>query len=437
MRYKKGELGTLEITPGEGEYLSEMYMNLGAWTYGEGVAALGQERFNLFVREGLLGRQETIMGPVYHLMTPGRVRVFGTAERAASFSSQLDQCYTRLCLSELNWDVLEDTHPLFERLTENAPTRKFIAARTSYGTALVAGKVAAGGYSANLLKYVAQRARSQALSNSILLVFLTPSARKGEAIAARNGAFMRLHTHLPRTTDNPKTKRFYTVPKWKQSAPQPDHGPALTAASVTREKQSTERRPDLSLDVLLKNRRQRIEHAEQALMCDGVITGQQLARHYDLRPQDLSGKLATTTVTRPQGKSCRVETSVHLIVAAQRMTRLPDETLFHRVGVAEARMLSNIEPDPERWIVEPTGKPGVELPDAQYINADGEWCAVEFDAGNYSFNTIDNKLSTFKDTGYARIIYAVTSRVRQRNVAQAFAKTLTDAPLLARWWTTD
>ena len=228
MRYKKGELGTLEITPGESEYLSAMYMDLGAWTYGEGVAALGQERFNLFVREGLLGRQETIMGPVFHLMTPGRVRVFGTAERAASFSSQLDQCYTRLCIAELGWDVLEDTHPLYERLTGNAPTRKFLAARTSYGTALVAGKVTAGGYSANLLKNLAQRVKSTALSSGLMLVVLTPSGRKGEKMAERHDAFMRLHTHLPRTVPNPETKRFFTIPERK--TPAAENGPVLTRA---------------------------------------------------------------------------------------------------------------------------------------------------------------------------------------------------------------
>ena len=332
--------------------------------------------------------------------------------------------------------MLEDTHPLYERLTGNAPTRKFLAARTSYGTALVAGKVTAGGYSANLLKNLAQRVKSTALSSGLMLVVLTPSGRKGEKMAERHDAFMRLHTHLPRTVPNPETKRFYVIPERKQGTPSPDQGPALTRAGVSKEKRAAQSRPDLSLNILLKNRKQRIECAEQALMCDGVITAQQLARHYDLRPHDLSGKLATTTLTRPQGKSSRVETSTHLIVAAQRMTRLPDETLFHRVGIAEARMLSSVEPDPERWIVEPNGRQGIELPDARYISPDGELCAVEFDAGNYSFNTIDDKLTTFKSSGYSRIIYAVTSRVRQRNVARVFADKLTEPPLLTRWWTT-
>lgn len=418
------------LSPQEKEALTLLYTDLGAWTQGEGVAALGQERFQELLRAGLLARQETLMGPVYHLMAPGRKAVFGTTDDAASFASQLDQCYLRLSLAELGWELLPEGDPFSRELQQYAPTRNFHEARTEYGVALVMGKLTGGGVSSDHLKYLAETQRSQALSKRYFLVILTPSKRKGEGIAARYESFIRLRTHLPRTTSDASLTRFFTVPTGKPK----DASPILTSASAQKARRARNPLPELTLETLQLNRRSRIEQAEAALMCDGVLTSQQLERHFGLVPTDLSGHLATTTVVRPKGKSCRTEVTTHLLVAHRRMTRLSDEVLMHRVGLSGTRQQLSIPPDPERWIVEPGGRTSVELPDAKWVNENGEQWAVEFDPGNYTYSTVEDKLQSFRDQDYSSIIYSVTSAVRQRNIYQRFEKQLGQMPVLVQWW---
>lgn len=332
------------LTPAEHQALTLLYTDLGAWTAGEGIAALGLERFQELLRAGLLARQETLMGPVYHLMAPARKAVFGTTDDAASFASQLDQCYLRLCLKELNWHPLTEGDPFSRNLQQFAPSRNFHEVRTEYGVALVTAKISSGGLSRPYLKRLAETQRSQALAHHYYLVILTPSKRKGEGIAARYEAFIRLKTHLPRTTADATITRFFTVPTGKPK----DASPVLTSVGAQKARRGKNPLPDLTLSILQLPRRARIQHAEEALMCDGVLTSQQLERHYGLVPTDLSGRLATTTVARPKGKATATEVNTHILVADRRMTRLPDEVLLHRVGLSATRHQQSISPDPER-----------------------------------------------------------------------------------------
>lgn len=74
------------------------------------------------------------------------------------------------------------------------------------------------------------------------------------------------------------------------------------------------------------------------------------------------------------------------------------------------------------------------MPDAKWIDENGQAWAVEFDPGNYIYSTIEDKLQSFRDQDYAGVIYSVTSPVRQRNIYKRFEKQLGRAPLLVQWW---
>lgn len=414
----------------EKEHLKSLYMDMGAWTQTEGIAALGAERFNQFVREGLLGRQQTLMGPVFHLLALGRIAVFGTANDAASLTSQLDQCYFRLCLQKLNWHLIQPGEPLSRDLQQYAPSSNYREVRTSYGVALVAGKLNGAGITTDHLRKLALQQRSSALHHRYYIVILTPSPKRARTVEAQFQAFLKIERCLPRTTNNDSISRFITIPKSQAK----DHGAVLTPTGAERNRKSKTPLPEYTLETLMLPRKARIERAELALDCDGVLTSQQLIKHFGLTTQDLSGRLATSTILRPKGKSTATEVQTNVIIANKKLIHVPENTLAHRIGLSETRQTLSIEPDPERWVIEPGTREGYEKPDARFIDENGEQHAVEYDAGWYSYPTIEKKLDSFQSLGYTNVIYAVATPLRGKNVYERFAAKLPNPPILAKWW---
>ncbi|GMA15390.1 hypothetical protein E5F05_00540 (plasmid) [Deinococcus metallilatus] len=186
------------ITPGEKQHLTKLYMDDGAWTYSEAVSFLGEARFREMLQDRLLGRQDTEMGPVYHLLARGRLAAFGTADEAASLTRQLDLAYLRLSMAELGWRFTDKTSPFYRGFDKLFPGLKFREAETTLGRVLLAGKLSGGGYSVDGIERLMRQVKSTALSRNLLFVILTPHARRGQQRAQVHSSALRLIHHLPR-----------------------------------------------------------------------------------------------------------------------------------------------------------------------------------------------------------------------------------------------
>ncbi|MBB5293388.1 hypothetical protein E5F05_00535 (plasmid) [Deinococcus metallilatus] len=192
--------------------------------------------------------------------------------------------------------------------------------------------------------------------------------------------------------------------------------------------------PDLTLDILQMNRKDRIEQAQAAIEVDQVLSEAQLARYYGLGPADLTGRLVTQAILRPSKNRSAHEVQQRVVVADRRVARLDDSNLNHRLTTAQMRLDLGIAADPERWRVEQRNALKLEVPDAIHITGDGERWAIEADTGQYNMPTILRKLQAFKDQEYAEIIWGTPSSVRVKNLTQKIGRDLRPTLKLTQWW---
>ncbi|GAA5534126.1 replication-relaxation family protein [Deinococcus aluminii] len=417
------------ITPGEKQHLTKLYMEAGAWTYSEAVSFLGESRFREMLQDRLLGRQDTEMGPVYHLLARGRLAAFGTADEAASLTTQLDLAYLRLSMAERGWRFADKTSPFYQGFDKLFPGLNFREAETELGRVLLAGKLSGGGYSVDGIERLMRQVKSTALSRNLLFVILTPHARRGQQRAQVHSSALRLIHHLPRV-DGSKFTRFNPVSGHKKD---PDPGPILTPAGAQKQRERGVI-PDLTLDILQLSRKDRIEHAQAAIEVDQVLAEAQLARYYGLSPADLTGRLVTQAILRPSKNRSAHEVQQRVVVADRQVARLDDSNLNHRLTTAQMRLDLGIKADPERWHVEQRNALKLEVPDTIYITGDGERWAIEADTGQYNMPTILRKLQAFKDQEYAEIIWGTPSSVRVKNLTQKIAHDLRPTLKLTQWW---
>jgi len=71
-------------------------------------------------------------------------------------------------------------------------------------------------------------------------------------------------------------------------------------------------------------------------------------------------------------------------------------------------------------------------PDAAYDPPEGR-VAVEYDTGSYPSKLIEDKLESYKDQGYVRVIWGVASRKRQARLKALFKHFSGLVVMLARW----
>lgn len=418
-----------QLTEGETEHFERLYLHDGAWTHSEAISFLGESRFREMLQDRLLGRQDTEMGPVYHLLARGRSAAFGTADEAATLTTQLDLAYLRLSMAELGWRFTRKDSPFYRQFDQLFPSLKFKEAETNLGRVLLAGKLTGGGYSPKGIEDLMRRVKSTALAHNLLFVILTPHPRRGQSKVETHSSALRLVHHLPRV-DGSKRSRFNPV---VGHAKAPDPGPILTSAGATKQRQRGVI-PDLTLDILQLSRKDRIERAQAAIEVDRALSEAQLTKYYGLSPADLSGRLVTQAILRPSKNRPGHEVQQRIVIADKQVAKLDDSNLNHRLTTAQIRHDLGFPADLKRWIVEARNRLHFEDPDAVCITDDGERWAIEADTGHYQMPTILRKLQAFRDQGYAETIWGTPSSVRVRNLTKKIERDLRPTLRLTEWW---
>ncbi|WP_414657676.1 hypothetical protein ACINK0_07115 [Deinococcus sp. VB343] len=241
----------VSLLNGEKEQLELLYEDLGAWTLAEAQAALGDGRLADLLQFGVLGQQDTEMGPMLQLLATGRRAVYGKVGEARSLVSQLDRAYVRLSAKKEKWLLLASDDPFAEGLTRYAPNHNLQEAYGLGGRVLLGGKLSDGGYSESAIRALGRRIRSQALSKGFRVVLLTPSPRRGRKAAEEFKNFLELYTVLPIQQDG--ARRFRKVPQ-SEEKPGGD-GPILTEEMARLRSGSL---PPATLKILQLPRQQRI-----------------------------------------------------------------------------------------------------------------------------------------------------------------------------------
>ena len=363
---------------------------------------------------GRAGRQRAGAG---HQGGPKRV--------AYSATRQLDRGYVRLGIQAMGWQMLKQP----EELTQYDTTGRMVAVRTPGGPALVIGALGKGYSWAGLMKMI-ERLRSTALFHNFDVIVLSPSKRATK-LYRQNRAF--LHRVTPKLNVGGR-KRLLIAPGWGNTLP--PQGPALRAALVTqadidRYNQSGREYGPAWIHILRQPRSERVRLARQDLAFDGVMTREQLHRHYVLLPQDLEGCPCIEVAIRPvHSQETRLVTTTFFLRSAAQCTLNPN-ALSHLAHTAEMRFQLAI-PVHAGWEYAPKNKHAWHTPDAAYDTPEGR-VAVEYDTGSYPSKLIEAKLESYNDQGYVRVIWGVASRKRQTWLKAMFKRFGGLVVMLARW----
>jgi len=423
-------LPPVTLTQDERGHLDRLYMRDGAWTPQEATAAVGQARMLEFVRQGVLGRYDTDIGPLLLLMAPGRAMVFGITGKAQSIAKLIDHAYVRLCLESLGWTRTEPGETR-ENLAQYDTTGRLMEVRTPHGLVLVGGSIRAAAMSRQNIDLIASRLRSTALFHNFDVILFTRNTRKGHKRALKESAFLVLKTMLPKSPAYPEVQRVRRVPH--PTVPV-DDAPYLAGMAWRTDPQYASL-PDLTKQILQMNRQDRVDHALRSMECDGVLSNGQLHRYYGLRVEDLPDRPYIRTIVRPTHSDFRLEAYVTFVVPTRTMSKLDDHALAHRAGTGEMRHLMGVSSDPRYWKAERRETLRFEEPDAYHYDENGQVHAVEFDNGTYTARVVDDKLTTFTDRGFSEIHWGVTSDKRYRNLTESVRDRLSSDVLLCRWWT--
>ncbi|MDP9765566.1 hypothetical protein [Deinococcus enclensis] len=421
----------LPISKTEQLKLDQLYRLDGAWTIQEGLHALGADRLRTMIDYQYLGITPTAMGDLLLLLAHGRIATYGGSSASVSLNRHINQAYVRLSLQTLGWSPPQKGEP-FRDLESYVSTGQFEEIKTEYGLALVAGKLTAGGYSTEYIRRLASRLRSTALYEHFYVIILTPHARKGQGVAKRHGAFLKVIQVLPQCPAPPEFQMEVTARTRQSVSPTPPE-PYLAGHHWKEDPQYLSLPPHM-LRVLQRPRDERIEQAMLSVECDGAMSAAQLKRYYALRPEDLKGIHRIQTILRTTPSQRTSEVSTEFLTLSRKLTRQETHRLAHRCGTGRIRHLMDVKPDPETYKAEYRGTLRVEEPDAVMFRSDGRKIALEFDNGTYTMATVDKKLGAFQDQDFDEVIWGVSNPVRQRNLTRKIGDRLKREILLAEWW---
>jgi hypothetical protein len=175
----------------------------------------------------------------------------------------------------------------------------------------------------------------------------------------------------------------------------------------------------------------RLEQALRALECDGVLTAEQLRRHYRCSLKLLyqtGAKTATVPVTATRYGTCVY--TVRFVAVEKRLLFLPGTQLRHLAGLGELRHLLNVAP--ECWsrsegLVHSKGRP-----DALWLHG-GLATAIEFDAGGYSEKKLAKKMLAFRAWSGDQI-WGSASKQHAELIREVAEQTFTEARILVSRW---
>ncbi|CAM3445427.1 hypothetical protein DESA109040_12980 [Deinococcus saxicola] len=385
-----------QITESERHHLERLYRD-GAWSRGRAIKHLGEARLDQLVASKHLIVLPTEMGVMVLLLALGRIAVFRTCDKPSSFGRQLDQAYLRIALQQLQWPLLTN-----QSLRKYDKTGRMQAVLSPFGPTLVSGIFNGGaGLTREGMEGIITRLNSSALFHNFYVVILTPG-RRGQKLAARHYSWFHVVQCLPRGKDAGRLFRQQGV---ERDAGDPG-------------------RPDLA---------QRVQAAKEALLIDTVMSSRQLQRHFGLRPADMEGVSLVPVLVRPVHARPGLEVATVMYLSSKRMARLQDHALTHRAGVAEMRHQLGVPAIPGLWEVEARGKLRYEEPDAVW-RADSGDVAIEYDLGSYTMKAVDQKVGTFIDRAFDRIVWGAASSRRAVRLAQTLGPQGVQV-LNTQWWT--
>lgn len=385
----------------------------------------------------LVHTTRTAMGELIVLTHQGLLAIPEEGFTPRSLTRSIDLAYERLCLAQLEWQVLKPA--VRHGASGAAGLSRYPLVQTPEGDAYVLAQLSHGGVSSLTIRRIAERYRSTLNYTRKTFVILSPNARKGLQAVERHRAFMRFVHCLPLTRDDQPPGRLETVREredlWDDTPL--DDAPVLTSVGVTRARRQGI--PDLTLEILQLPRQDRIKHAQAALACDGVMTSGQLERYFGLTDRDFPDTPFVEDLVRPVHMRHGFELSTRFFLADPRMGRMEVPQLAHRAGTAELRHQVGIPP--EQCEVERRSdgrlRRKTEEPDAIWYpdptDRSRRW-AVEYDTGSYPKDVIEKKRDTFYRR-FERIVWGVPSARRQQFVRSHISDSSRSEVRVVDWWT--
>lgn len=383
----------------------------GGWTPEEAQCALST--VPALTAEGLILTLHTAMGPLIVLTQAGLAALFGSRAPLPNATKAVDRAYFRLCLRDLGWTLGRAAHA--GRAQDAQRIERYPLVHTPVGTGYVIARLSGNGCSLSAMRESLDWLRGRLLYERRYLIVLTPSRVRGRRFAAQNPHTLRLITHLPRTV--PETRggtrlRGGTPQGARWGDPARPEGPVVTAEN--RREYRARGLSDLTLAVLSGRRAERIEWARAALETDLVLSGQQLARHYGLCPEDLEEVPFVEDLVVPVHGHARGERLVRFYLNSSALARRRATQLAHLAGTAELRHQLSVPPG--EWTVVQRSRPESREPDAYYNGAEDAHVAVEYDSGAYSALKVWRKAGAFEDRGFDHIVWGVPSARRAQRL---------------------
>ncbi|MHA0035517.1 hypothetical protein [Deinococcus sp. PESE-13] len=407
------------MDPTERQLLEDLFVD-GGWLAHH--PPVPDETLQRWQEVGWVTRIDTAMGEVIVITAQGRKAAFGSVRDPMSIGSTLDMLYLNLCLSRLGWEKAERPN----HLRGLSRWGDLMSVRTSDGTvAFVAGQVTGRGISPEAIRRLGRALKSTALAYNLTVILLTPHPRRGQQAAREFANFLELRCVNPRADGQLTTERGGWIPS-RPADQSVDAGPLLTPSIAAMFKADL---PPKSRSVLQQPRAVRVAAAERALLCDHVLSEQQLQRHYGLDRYDMARWWGVRALVRPVHGSCGLEVSTTFVCLTPELSRLHDGHLAHLAGVAEMRHEIGITPSPNTWTVEPRERHRQAQPDAVHSIENGDF-AIEYDNGSYADLVRERKIRAFNAGQFNATIWGVPHATRQRRIEQNASL----AVITVQWW---
>jgi hypothetical protein len=168
-----------------------------------------------------------------------------------------------------------------------------------------------------------------------------------------------------------------------------------------------------------------------ALECDGVLTAEQLRRHYQCLLKQIKqagGKVATVPVTETR-YGTRIYT-LRFVTIEKRLLSLPGTELRHLAGLAELRTMLSVPTT--AWTRHEGLAHSKGRPDALW-RKDEKTIAIEFDAGGYSEKKLVKKMLAFRAWSHEQV-WGSASEAHTELIESVAEKTFTPARVLIVDW---
>lgn len=187
--------------------------------------------------------------------------------------------------------------------------------------------------------------------------------------------------------------------------------------------------PPKTRSLLQRPRAVRVAAAERALLCDHVLSEQQLQRHYGIDRYDMARWWGVRALVRPVHGSFGLEIPTTFVCLNPELSRLHDGHLAHLAGVAEMQHELGIASSPDVWMVEPRERHRQAQPDAILSRNDHDF-AIEYDNGSYAELVRQRKIRVFSAGQFNATIWGVPRVTRQRQIEQNASL----AVITVQWW---